>query len=83
MKYLLLILAAVTLASCAPDTERERRVPANSHSYSAVRYVMDTRTEICFAESGIGYPYGTRSTVPCTPLVLKAIAEDANYGREF
>lgn len=41
-----------------------------------IRYIRDSRTDLCFSRTGIYAQDTTLSEVPCTEKVLKAIEED-------
>jgi hypothetical protein len=81
MKRIVLLISVIMLASCtseAPDYisgESDRHQSASMSSVYKLTYFKDSRTGICFAESGIG-DWRVMACVPCSEEVEKLISNE-------
>ena len=55
MKKLLIIIICIFIISC--DNRKPKHMKGNTVKHSDIRYIKDTRTDICFAEIGNSTTY--------------------------
>lgn len=74
MKKIILLLSVIVLAGCATEPPKHINGGENKMGNSDydLNYFRDSRTGLCFAETGFGKTH-TVTCVPCRDEVLKLI----------
>ena len=72
----IILMCCLGLLSCT-QSQREQIAPTPSQEAQHISYLLDSRTNLCFAVSYVSeYPVGTATifaNVPCTPEVIRLI----------
>lgn len=68
------------LFACEEDNTiiRQNNIRYSINEISAIIYLKDNRTNLCYAEYYLGSEYGVLTNVPCSPEVLELIKQNSS-----
>lgn len=67
------ILFCLGIIGCDPVEYKRSQDIENAGNIQNLTYIKDKKSGLCFAASGLGYPYAVLTNIPCTPEVEKLV----------